>query len=200
MQTIALYEPVRLLAPRGTTLREARREFAACRNVTVIDAPVDDVWMRDIMPTFAWRGEGPTKEVVAIDWNFNGWGGTRVRPPRAGDRLAKTAAAIFGVPRIAASFVAEGGAGANHSGDRAQHPRCAANLGIATGLVVVGDVIGSGVAQEQAIVGETLLAARFQGVAEPNTVVIAESTRRLLGNLFNLQDLGGQDFRAWAVL
>ena len=100
VQTIALYEPVRLLAPRGTTLREAQREFAACRNVTVIDAPVDDVWMRDIMPTFAWRGEGPTKEVVAIDWNFNGWGGTRVRPPRTGDRLAKTAAAIFGVPRI----------------------------------------------------------------------------------------------------
>jgi class 3 adenylate cyclase len=52
-------------------------------------------------------------------------------------------------------------------------------VGIATGLVVVGDVIGSGEAQERGIVGETPnLAARLQGVAEPNTVVIAESTRR----------------------
>ena len=58
--------------------------------------------------------------------------------------------------------------------------------GIATGLVVVRDLIGSGAAQEQAVVGETPnIAARLQGVAEPNTVVIAESTRKLLGNLFD---------------
>jgi class 3 adenylate cyclase len=63
-------------------------------------------------------------------------------------------------------------------------------VGIATGLVVVGDLIGSGAAQEQAVVGETPnLAARLQGIAEPNTVVIAESTRRLLGNLFELSAL-----------
>jgi class 3 adenylate cyclase/energy-coupling factor transporter ATP-binding protein EcfA2 len=81
-------------------------------------------------------------------------------------------------------------------------------VGIATGLVVVGDLIGSGAAQEQAVVGETPnIAARLQGVAEPDTVVIAESTRKLLGNLFDLQDLSAQDLkgigspvRAWAVL
>jgi class 3 adenylate cyclase len=81
-------------------------------------------------------------------------------------------------------------------------------VGIATGLVVVGDLIGSGASQEQAIVGETPnLAARLQGVAEPNSVVIAESTRKLLGNLFELEDLGARDLkgvagpaRAWAVL
>jgi class 3 adenylate cyclase len=81
-------------------------------------------------------------------------------------------------------------------------------VGIATGLVVVGDLIGSGASQEQAIVGETPnLAARFQGVAEPNSVVIAESTRRLVGNLFELSDLGSQELkgitgavRAWAAL
>jgi class 3 adenylate cyclase len=81
-------------------------------------------------------------------------------------------------------------------------------VGIATGLVVVGDLIGSDAAQEQAVVGETPnLAARLQGMAEPNTVVIAESTRKLLGNLFDLNDLGAQDLkgiggrvRAWAVL
>ena len=81
-------------------------------------------------------------------------------------------------------------------------------VGIATGLVVVGDLIGSGASQEQAIVGETPnLAARLQGIAEPNGVVIAESTRRLIGNLFELQDLGAQELkgisgpvRAWAAL
>ena len=69
-------------------------------------------------------------------------------------------------------------------------------VGIATGLVVVGDLIGSGAAQEQAIVGETPnLAARLQGIAEPNMVVIGESTRKLLGNLFELQDLGEKDLK-----
>ena len=58
-------------------------------------------------------------------------------------------------------------------------------VGISTGLVVVGDLIGSGASQEQAIVGETPnVAARLQSIAEPNSVVIAESTRKLLGNLF----------------
>jgi class 3 adenylate cyclase/predicted ATPase len=81
-------------------------------------------------------------------------------------------------------------------------------VGIATGLVVVGDLIGSGAAQEQVIVGETPnLAARLQALAEPNTVVLAEGTRKLLGNMFELQDLGAKDLkgiagpvRAWAAL
>jgi class 3 adenylate cyclase/predicted ATPase len=81
-------------------------------------------------------------------------------------------------------------------------------VGIATGLVVVGDLIGSGEARERGIVGETPnLAARLQGIAEPDTVVIAESTRMLLGNLFDLQDLGPQDLKgisgfvkAWAAV
>jgi class 3 adenylate cyclase len=64
-------------------------------------------------------------------------------------------------------------------------------IGIATGMVVVGDLGGSGEAQEHDIVGETPnLAARLQAIAEPNTVVIAEATRRLLGSLFELHDLG----------
>jgi len=82
-------------------------------------------------------------------------------------------------------------------------------VGIATGLVVVGDLMtGSGAAHERGIVGETPnLAARLQGIAEPNTVVIAEATRRLLGNLFELKDLGARDLkgvaeplRAWVAL
>ena len=81
-------------------------------------------------------------------------------------------------------------------------------VGIATGLAVVGDLTGSGDAQERGIVGETPnLAARLQGVAEPNMVVIAEGTRKLLGNLFELEDLGERDLkgiaapvRVWAAL
>jgi class 3 adenylate cyclase len=81
-------------------------------------------------------------------------------------------------------------------------------VGVATGLVVVGDLLGSGEAQERGIVGETPnLAARLQGIAEPDTVVIAENTRKLLGGLFDLQELGAKDLqgiggsvRAWAAL
>src|SRR5215813_10186066 len=81
-------------------------------------------------------------------------------------------------------------------------------IGVATGVVVVGDIVGSGEAQERGVVGETPnLAARLQGIAAPNTVVIAEGTRRLLGNLFELEDLGPKDIkgiavpaRAWAAL
>ena len=81
-------------------------------------------------------------------------------------------------------------------------------IGIATGGVVVGDLAGSGETHERGSVGETPnLAARLQGVAEPNMVVIAEGTRRLVGNLFDLRDLGAQELkgipgptRAWAAL
>ena len=81
-------------------------------------------------------------------------------------------------------------------------------VGIATGLVVVGDLIGSGESRERGVVGETPnLAARLQAIAQPDMVVIAEGTRRLLGNLFELHDLGAKDLkgiagptRAWAAL
>jgi class 3 adenylate cyclase len=81
-------------------------------------------------------------------------------------------------------------------------------VGIATGVVVVGELIGSGEAQERGIVGETPnFAARLQGIAEPNMVVIADGTRRLLGNLFEVQDLGSRELkgiagpaRVWAAL
>ena len=92
--------------------------------------------------------------------------------------------------------------------DLKTHAPLQTRVGIATGLVVVGDLIGSGASQEQTIVGETPnLAARLQSVAEPNSVVIAESTRKLVGNLFELEDLGAKDLKgisgrvqAWAAL
>jgi class 3 adenylate cyclase/predicted ATPase len=81
-------------------------------------------------------------------------------------------------------------------------------IGIATGLVVVGDLIGEGAAREQAVVGETPnLAARLQALAEPGHVIISHGTRRLVGNTFELTEVGmhavkgfAQPVRAWAVL
>ena len=92
--------------------------------------------------------------------------------------------------------------------DLKTHATLQTRVGIATGLVVVGDLIGSGSAQEQAIIGETPnLAARLQSIAEPNAVVVAEGTRKLLGSFFELEDLGEHDLkgiagpvRAWAAL
>jgi class 3 adenylate cyclase/predicted ATPase len=86
--------------------------------------------------------------------------------------------------------------------------RLQARVGIATGLVVVGDLIGAGAAQEQTVVGETPnLAARLQGLAEPDTVVIAAGTRRLVGDLFEYRDLGAVEVKGivgpvpvWQVL
>src|SRR6516164_8012572 len=87
-------------------------------------------------------------------------------------------------------------------------PSFQVRIGVATGLVVAGDLMAPGEAHERGIVGETPnLAARLQAIAEPNTVVISEATRRLLGDLFQLRYLEARDLkgiagptRAWAVL
>ena len=72
-------------------------------------------------------------------------------------------------------------------------------IGIATGIVVIGDIIGSGVAREHSIVGETPnLAARLQTLAEPNSIVVSESTHHLLGRQFDYQSLGEQTLKGFA--
>lgn len=89
---------------------------------------------------------------------------------------------------------------------RAAEP-LAVRIGIATGLVLVGDLSREGALRENAVVGDTPnIAARIQALAEPGTVVVATSTRRLLGDLFRLRDLGrhwvkgiAQPVGAWAV-
>src|SRR6476620_5025685 len=83
----------------------------------------------------------------------------------------------------------------------------AVRIGIATGVVVMGDLSREGALREHAVVGETPnLAARLQALAKPGTIVVAASTRRLLGNLFHLRDLGLHEVKgiaepvaAWAV-
>ena len=111
--------------------------------------------------------------------------------------------AYFGYPR-AHEDDAERAVRAGLGVDRCRRsPRCQSRLrarvGIATGLVVVGDLIGEGSAQEQSVVGETPnLAARLQALAEPGAVVIAASTRRLVGEMFDCRDLGALDVKGIA--
>src|SRR3954471_13419237 len=89
---------------------------------------------------------------------------------------------------------------------RAAEP-LAVRIGIATGVVVIGDLNREGALREHAVVGDAPnLAARLQALAEPGTIVVAASTRRLLGNLFHLRDLGRHEVKgiaepvaAWAV-
>src|SRR6266480_1760092 len=89
---------------------------------------------------------------------------------------------------------------------RAAEP-LAVRIGVATGLVVIGDLSREGALREHAVVGETPnLVARLQALAEPGTIVVAASTRRLLGDLFRLRDLGRHEVKgiaepvpAWAV-
>lgn len=81
-------------------------------------------------------------------------------------------------------------------------------IGISTGLVVVGELMGEGEARERGVVGETPnLAARLQALAEPGSVVVSDSTRRLLGRAFELRSLGSQELKgfktpvpAWSVV
>ena len=89
------------------------------------------------------------------------------------------------------------------------HVALQARVGIATGLVVIGDLSGSGDTQERGVVGETpnLAGLRLRSLADPNMVVIAEGTRKLIGKLFRLKDLGTRDLKGiagpvkcWSVL
>jgi class 3 adenylate cyclase len=85
---------------------------------------------------------------------------------------------------------------------------CQARIGIATGIVVIGDIVGEGAAREHSIVGETPnLAARLQALAEPDSILVGENTHRLLGRRFEYQSQGehalkgfAMPVRAWRVL
>jgi class 3 adenylate cyclase len=84
-------------------------------------------------------------------------------------------------------------------GIRAAGEKLRLRIGIATGLALVGDLIGTGAEPEETVVGETPnLAARLQTLAEPDTVLIADGTRRLVGSLFDLIDLGPRELRGFA--
>ena len=115
----------------------------------------------------------------------------------AAERAVRSALDI--ISEVSTIMVPGGAGSSEHS---------AARIGIATGLVVVGDLIGEGAVEAQAVFGETPnLGARLQALAEPNSVVIAASTRALIGERFDCADLGihclkgfAEPVRAWRVL
>jgi class 3 adenylate cyclase/tetratricopeptide (TPR) repeat protein len=98
--------------------------------------------------------------------------------------------------RAALAIVAEVGGIARPDGKPFE-----ARIGIATGLVVVGEIVGSGTAQERTIVGDTPnLAARLQALAAPDTILISEATQHLLGGLFDLDVTGPHELKGFAGL
>ena len=108
--------------------------------------------------------------------------------PRAFEDAAERAV------RAANGILAEVGGIAGPDGTRLQ-----ARIGIATGLVVVGEIVGTGSAQERTIVGETPnLAARLQSLAAPDTILISEATQHLLGGMFNLEPIGEHELKGFA--
>src|SRR5262245_12241448 len=87
----------------------------------------------------------------------------------------------------------------DHIGTAAPGVALEARVGIASGVVVVGDLVREGITQENAAIGETTnLAARLQSIAKPNTVVIAPITHRLVGGLFEYRDLGRHALKGFA--
>jgi predicted ATPase/class 3 adenylate cyclase len=108
--------------------------------------------------------------------------------PRAFEDAAERAV------RAAAGILSEVGAIETPGGTRVQ-----VRVGIATGLVVIGEIIGTGMAQERTIVGETPnLAARLQALAGPDCIIISESTQKLLGGLFELTHAGEHELKGFA--
>jgi class 3 adenylate cyclase len=108
--------------------------------------------------------------------------------PRAFEDAAERAV------RAAISILAEVGGIAGPDGTRFQ-----ARIGIATGLVVVGEIVGTGSAQEHTIVGKTPnLAARLQSLAAPDTILISEATQHLLGGMFDLEPIGEHELKGFA--
>ncbi len=86
--------------------------------------------------------------------------------------------------------------GLNPAGAQDKNVELGVRVGIATGPVVVGDLIGEGASQESAVVGETPnLAARLQGFATKNTVVISAATQALAGERFKYEELGAQSLK-----
>jgi class 3 adenylate cyclase/predicted ATPase len=168
-------------APPAAERRQLTVMFADLVGSTALSGRLDPEEMREVLRAYqdavsgaVARFEGHVAKLLGDGvLAYFGW-------PRAHEDAAERAvraglAVVEAVPRLATP------AGAP----------LAARVGIASGLVVVGDLAGEGAAREEAVVGETPnLAARLQGVAAPGRVVVAEGSRRLLGDVFDLRGLG----------
>jgi class 3 adenylate cyclase/predicted ATPase len=179
--------------PAPTTLQAERRQltvaFVDLVGSTALSGRLDPEDMREVLRTYQ---NTVTGEIARVDGHvaklmgdgvlaYFGW-------PRADEDEAERAV------RAGLAVVDAVGRVASPDGEP-----LAARVGIATGLVVVGDLVGEGAAREEAVIGETPnLAARLQEAAPPGAVVIAAGTRRLLGEMFELRELGPTRLKGFA--
>ena len=186
-------EPVRLGGDAGIGVSSAERRqltvlFCDLVGSTALASRLDPEDLREVLGTY----RAAVAEVVA------GFGGYVAK--YMGDGVL----AYFGYPQAhehdAEQAVRAGLALIDRVGRLENRATAlASRVGVATGLVVVGDLIGSGEAQERAVVGETPnLAARLQEMAPANAVLVAESTRRLVGDLFDYHNLGAVNIKGLA--
>ena len=183
-------DPVSAGKPTGQRVEAERRQltvmFCDLVGSTALSARLDPEDMRDIILSYQ---KAVTAAVNRFDGHIAKYMGDGVLvyfgfPAAHEDDAERAARAGLSIVQVIHAMQTPGG------------EPLKIRVGIATGLVVVGDLIGEGAAQEQAVVGDTPnLAARLQGFAEPGQVVVAEGTRWLLGDLFELTDLGRQELR-----
>ena len=183
-------EPADAPAPRGEVeRRQLTVLFCDLVGSTPLSAVLDPEDMRQVMAAYQ---RCCAEVVAALDGHVAKYMGDGVlaffgypraqegdaeRAVRAGLQLLEAVAALTPRPEVSLQ----------------------ARIGIATGLVVVGDLIGAGAAKEEAVVGETPnLAARLQSLAEPGSLLISARTRRLIGDLFECVDLGEQPLKGFA--
>jgi predicted ATPase/class 3 adenylate cyclase len=183
-----------LAAPTGDAPSQAERRqltvlFADLVGSTALSASLDPEDMREVIRAYQDAVAGEVARLEGVVAKFMGDGVLAYFgfPQAHEDDAERAVRAGLAIVETTARLRAPGDA------------PLAARVGIATGLVVVGDLVGSGPAREHAVVGETPnLAARLQTLAEPGTVVIAEGTRRLVGGLFEYADLGRRSVKGFA--
>jgi class 3 adenylate cyclase len=172
--------------------------FADLVGSTALAARLDPEEMRDVIRAYQDAVAGAVARFGGHIAKFMGDGvlcyfGWPTAHEDAAERAVRAALAIVAAVKTLPMAAAE---------------RLAARVGIATGLVVVGDLVGTDEARERTVIGETPnLAARLQGLAAPGQVIVAEGTRHLVGGLFELEDLGehwlkgfGEPVRAHRVI
>lgn len=182
-------DPGAARAPVSAERRQLTLMFVDLVGSTDLSRRVDPEELREIMRAYQNTVAG---EIARLEGHVAKFLGDGILAyfgwPRASEDAAERAVRAGLAVAAAVSGVSDG------AGDL-----LAARIGIATGLVVVGDLLGEGAAKEEAVTGETPnLAARLQQLAEPGTVVIADNTRRLVGDLFELSGLGSLRLKGFA--
>lgn len=182
-------EPAAARLPASVERRQLTLMFVDLVGSTDLSRRLDPEELREVMRAYSntvageiARREGHVAKFLGDGVQaYFGW-------PRASEDAAEQAVRAGLAVATAVSCMSTGAGGL-----------LAARIGIATGLVVVGDLLGEGAAKEETVTGETPnLVARLQQAAEPGAVVIADSTRRLVGNLFELVELGSLQLKGFA--